>query len=490
MRQIMDVLEEAKTRLNLVFLDACRNNPYARSFRSASDGLNRINAPSGTLISFATRPGNVAADGTGRNGLYTGALLEQMNNQSLPIEQVLKKVVTQVKAASNNLQEPWMEGSIEGEFCFGECVMTTAQNGSAMPLPPIKPMASLPACTGSKLELWDKCIGNIKYPNNNLYYGEFQKGKRHGYGRMRILAIGQSDPMNIRSVVPATFEGNFKDGSINGRGILLLDSGERFEGEFLNNQFIGNGTESTITSTPTNPIVRPASSTPTHVLKDCKECPELVVIPADSFGMGSKKTTQPVHIVQVREFLLGKTEITQGQWKAVMGNNPAFFNRCGDDCPVEQVSWEDAQAFTKKLSQKTGRQYRLPSEAEWEYAARAGSDEKWSYVDEKVQSLDFAWYSLNSDKKIHAVATKRPNAFGLFDMHGNVWEWAQDCWNADYTNAPTDGTAWITGDCSRHAKRGGSWSALARYLNPAYRVDEAGTVRSHKIGFRVARSLQ
>jgi hypothetical protein len=121
MRQIMDVLEDAKTRLNLVFLDACRNNPYARSFRSASDGLNRINAPSGTLISFATRPGSVAADGTGRNGLYTGALLEQMNNQSQPIELVLKRVVSQVKSASNSQQEPWMEGSIDGDFCFGNC---------------------------------------------------------------------------------------------------------------------------------------------------------------------------------------------------------------------------------------------------------------------------------------------------------------------------------------------------------------------------------
>lgn len=128
-RQIMDVLDDAKTRLNLVFLDACRNNPYARSFRSAADGLNRVNAPSGTLISFATRPGSVASDGIGRNGLYTSALLQQMNNQSQPIEQVLKRVVSQVKSASNSQQEPWMEGSIEGEFCFGECGKLMAQSG-------------------------------------------------------------------------------------------------------------------------------------------------------------------------------------------------------------------------------------------------------------------------------------------------------------------------------------------------------------------------
>ena len=120
-RQIMDVLTDAKTRLNLVFLDACRNNPYARTFRNANEGLSKVAAPSGTLISFATRPGSVAEDGVGRNGLYTGALLQQMGNPNQSIEQVLKRVVTAVKAGSKNQQEPWMEGSIEGEFCFGDC---------------------------------------------------------------------------------------------------------------------------------------------------------------------------------------------------------------------------------------------------------------------------------------------------------------------------------------------------------------------------------
>jgi simple sugar transport system substrate-binding protein len=122
--QIMDVLAEAKTRLNLVFLDACRDNPYARSFRTSSRGLSRESAPSGTLISFATKPGSVAADGTGRNGLYTSVLLEQLKNSNQPIEQVLKKVVSGVRVASKNQQEPWMEGSIEGDFCFGGCGQT------------------------------------------------------------------------------------------------------------------------------------------------------------------------------------------------------------------------------------------------------------------------------------------------------------------------------------------------------------------------------
>lgn len=118
MRQIMEIMEDAKTRLNLAFLDACRNNPYARSFRSGADGLARVSAPSGTLISFATRPGSVAADGTGRNGLYTTHLLQAMDSPNLQVELMLKRVTSSVKQASQGRQEPWMEGSIEGDFYF------------------------------------------------------------------------------------------------------------------------------------------------------------------------------------------------------------------------------------------------------------------------------------------------------------------------------------------------------------------------------------
>jgi branched-chain amino acid transport system substrate-binding protein len=128
-RQVMDILSEAKTRMNLVFLDACRDNPYARSFRSGSRGIAKENAPSGTLISFATRPGSVAGDGDGRNGLYTSVLLEQIKQSNQPIEQVLKRVVSGVKVASKGQQEPWMEGSIEGDFCFGQCGLTNQPTG-------------------------------------------------------------------------------------------------------------------------------------------------------------------------------------------------------------------------------------------------------------------------------------------------------------------------------------------------------------------------
>ena len=167
---------------------------------------------------------------------------------------------------------------------------------------------------------------------------------------------------------------------------------------------------------------------------------------------------------------MGKTEVTQGQWKVVMGNNPGFFSQCGDICPVEQINWDDAQEFARRLSQKTGKQYRLPTEAEWEYASRAGTDTTWSFGDDENQLGNHAWYTKNSNNKTHPAAEKRPNAFGLFDMYGNVWEWTQDCWNSNYSGAPTDGSAWITGDCSRRVVRGGSWSNAPKDFRAAVRI--------------------
>lgn len=146
MRQIMDVLGDAKTRLNLVFLDACRNNPYARSFRSGSNGLSKVDAPTGTLISFATRPGSVASDGDGRNGLYTEHLLKAMEVQGLQIELALKRVVSAVKGASGGRQEPWMEGSIEGDFYFSP--VGTGSGTQVATIPP----ASSPQGDGFSLD--------------------------------------------------------------------------------------------------------------------------------------------------------------------------------------------------------------------------------------------------------------------------------------------------------------------------------------------------
>ena len=228
------------------------------------------------------------------------------------------------------------------------------------------------------------------------------------------------------------------------------------------------------------------------VLKDCPACPTMIKVPAGEFVMGSSPSEAgrysdegPQHRVAVRSFSMGKTEVTQAQWRAVMGSNPSHFTSCGDDCPVEGVSWDEAQQFVVRLSSQTGHGYRLPSESEWEYACRAGSQQQYCGSD-NVE--DVAWFDSNSRATTHAVALKRPNAWGLYDMSGNVWEWTQDCWNANYNGAPTNGLAWAQGDCSRRVVRGGSWYFIPRYLRAAYRDWGPTADRYGNYGFRVART--
>ena len=229
-----------------------------------------------------------------------------------------------------------------------------------------------------------------------------------------------------------------------------------------------------------------------RTFKDCPDCPEMVEIPAGSFAMGSNSgepDEKPLHNVTIAyPFAIGKTEVTQAQWRAVMGNNPSYFEACGDDCPVEQVSWDDVQDFIKALNAKTGKQYRLPSEAECEYACRAGDQQDYCGSDnaDKV-----AWNSYNSGsiffRTPHPVATKLPNAFGLYDMSGNVWEWVEDNYHANYNGAPADGSAWMNG--AMHVLRGGSWGYDQPYSRAAARSKFGANYRYYSYGFRLVRTL-
>nr|WP_242492664.1 formylglycine-generating enzyme family protein [Methanolobus psychrotolerans] len=219
---------------------------------------------------------------------------------------------------------------------------------------------------------------------------------------------------------------------------------------------------------------------------------EFVLIPAGEFEMGSDdgdSDERPVHEVTIgKAYYLGKYEVTQEQWVEIMGNNPSRFK--GDNNPVEQVSWNDVQEFVKKLNAKEGTdKYRLPSEAEWEYAARAGTTTRYSFGDSESKLGDYAWYGGNSGDKTHPVGQKKPNPWGLYDMHGNVWEWCQDRWHDSYENAPTDGSAWEDGSSSGRVRRGGSWVSDARYCRSASRNGSNPDCSSDSIGFRLLRAV-
>lgn len=226
--------------------------------------------------------------------------------------------------------------------------------------------------------------------------------------------------------------------------------------------------------------------------KDCPGCPEMVELPPGSFAMGSNNgepDERPLHNVTIaKPFAIGKTEVTQQQWQAVMGNNPSYFSDCDDTCPVEQVSWDDVQTFIKKLNDKTGKQYRLPSEAEWEYACRAGNQQEYcgSETADNVSWNNFNIGGLFS-KRPHPVATKQANAFGLYDMSGNVWEWVEDTYHDNYKGAPEDGSAWMNG--SMHVLRGGSWGYDPNFGRAAARSKFSANFRYFSYGFRLAQTL-
>lgn len=223
--------------------------------------------------------------------------------------------------------------------------------------------------------------------------------------------------------------------------------------------------------------------------RDCADCPEMLAIPPGSFEMGSNNGStdeKPVHRVNIsRAFALGKTEVTQAQWRTIMGNNPSNFKNCSDNCPVERVSWDDAQIFIQKLNAKTGKQYRLPSEAEWEYACRAGGKNEYCGSNDLAS---VAWHKDNSGGQTHTVAGKQANAFGLFDMSGNVYEWVEDSYQDSYAGAPNDGGAWL-GDGAKRVLRGGSWSVIPQPARAAYRFRNEPDFRGITVGFRLARML-
>ncbi|CAN1211538.1 Sulfatase-modifying factor enzyme domain-containing protein [Tumidithrix helvetica PCC 7403] len=244
---------------------------------------------------------------------------------------------------------------------------------------------------------------------------------------------------------------------------------------------------------------------------------DMMYIPSGEFLMGSAEDEEgsydderPQHKVTVPAFFMGKYPVTQAQYVAIMGKNPSHFKDKPDSYrrPVEQVRWEEANEFCQKLSKKTGRQYSLPSEAEWEYACRAmtsppapqlkGEGSKRVYppfhygetISTKVANYNGEIYGRGEKGEYRQETTPVDyfgvaNDFGLCDMHGNVWEWCLDTWHDNYEGAPTDGSAWTDLNKTSHIRRGGSWDDIPRHCRSAYRFHNSLDFRSFNIGFRV-----
>ncbi|MEW6208628.1 MAG: SUMF1/EgtB/PvdO family nonheme iron enzyme [Acidobacteriota bacterium] len=493
---VLAQMENARNRLNIVILDACRNNPFARSFRSTKNGLASIDAPSGTLIAYATAPGSVASDGgAGRNGLYTEELLRFMQTPDLNIEQVFKRVRIAVQSKTQGKQIPWESSSLVGDFFFSR---TQPAPTPANPVPATDPAAT-------ELSFWESIKNSSDADDFKAYLEKYPSGTFATLAKNRIRTLeasAKSTPPNTSvpsATKPTSIGGFFK--KVFGNPLPLR--GFEFE---------------TVTVDSRGGVKEKRKGQARYFTEDINGVAlEMVEIPGGTFLMGSPDSEAgrdgdegPRHQVTLQSFYMGKFEVTQAQWRAVASlpkvsrdldiatpdnPRPRIPALKGDNYPVEQVSWEDAIEFCARLSKARRREYRLPSEAEWEYACRAGTTTPFAFGETVTAELvnyngQYPYASAPNgtyrEKTTPVGYMDVANALGLYDMHGNVWEWCLDAWHDSYNNAPTDGSAWEkAGDPGKRVLRGGSWSTYGVNCRTAARDWFTPNNRYGNYGFRV-----
>jgi len=219
---------------------------------------------------------------------------------------------------------------------------------------------------------------------------------------------------------------------------------------------------------------------------------EMVPVPGGCYAMGDftgkgDPDERPVHRVCVKDFVIGKYPVSQFEWIGIMGRNPSAYDTCEYGmCPVENVSWNDVQEFLKRLNARSSAKYRLPTEAEWEYAARSGGrNEIWAGTNDPKRLVDFAWFAPNAGYQTHRVGTKKPNGLGLYDMTGNVWQWTADWYAPDYYESSPEQSPTGPPSGSRRVLRGGFWGNLDHMVRTARRIGLSPDVRSPGYGFRL-----
>ncbi|TES90079.1 MAG: hypothetical protein E3J94_05540 [Desulfobacteraceae bacterium] len=483
---VLRKMETAGNRLNIIILDACRDNPFGRSFRSGNRGLAKMDAPTGSILAYATAPGSVAADGIGRNGLYTSKLLKHMMAAGLEIGKLFRQVRIDVMHASGKSQVPWESSSLTGEFSFiPERAIAVVKRPKKEPKQPVlttkvKPRDELELAL-AKIEEKEEARRKTKEALVQKYKQLFEDVKK--YEKIKASDLDKETKMAAWGVLKRKYP-EWADGVEPGDSDTFVS---RALAEDIDVSFLELALDEGIKLTITNSIGM-----------------KFVSIPAGTFMMGSpsdepgRDNDERQHRVTLSKgFYMQATEVTQGQWQSIMGNNPSYFENCGDNCPVEKVSWNDCQDFIRRLNQKEGtNKYRLPTEAEWEYACRAGSTTPFYTgtcisTDQANYDGDYSMPGCprgeDREKTVRA-GSFQPNLWVLYDMHGNVWEWCQD-WYGDYpTGQVTDPKGPSYGDS--RVIRGGGWFNDARYCGSAYRSRNDPDIRGHYgLGFRVARDF-
>ena len=501
---VLRILQEKKgNRVNLIILDACRNNPFeSRSFRTTGGqgviGLTGMSAPSGSVIAYSADAGQVAWDGEGRHSPYTGSLIRHINTPGTTILDVFTRVAADVQNATQHLtspQVPWLSTNL-------------TQNLSLVP--PSDPPYPIPAQSlheAAGLNRTEEVLrllmgGGEVNARNKAGQTPLHVAARFNAGETAEVLLNQRADVNSQDNegnTPLHTAVQYYDHQNNALQIakLLLSKGADVNAR-------NNSSRTPFDIAKLSQAKEIIGVLRGSVFRDCVECPEMVIVPSGSFIMGSPDNEDsrhdnegPRHRVQIEYPLaVGVYEVMFAEWDACVnddgcGEHNAYDQGWGrGNRPVINVNWDDAQSYVRWLSKKTGHTYGLLGESEWEYVARAGTQTPFYFG--STISPEQANYDGTSQKDVSrgmtiSVGSFSANGWGVHDMHGNVWEWVQDCWNDSYAGAPADGSAWESGDCDKHVLRGGSWFDGQGDLRSGNRDSMDPRIRAPDVGFRVAR---
>ncbi len=519
---ILKKMDKAGNAINIVILDACRNNPFEQTIasatrsltfannkhkpssrglkRSSSQGLSRISGPSGSFIAYATAPGHVAADGNGKNGLYTLHLLDFMSQTGLSIEQVFKKVRIGVIKDTQGQQVPWENSSLLGDFYFVE-VDDGVSKSLNMDFMSQNDQEQKKKQQQDQIELqfWSSIEKSNTPALFKSYLDKYPQGHFVEIASIKMEILKQKQ--KTVNVIASSQKRQSPQPKLQPEQNMIIALSEALEVAVVEHK-------------KEQKLVEESQHSPFKTS-------DFVNVSSGCFTMGSpfgeeaRQNDELDHKVCIsNDFKMGKYEVTQAQWRTIMGRNPAYFKGCGTDCPVERVSWNDVQTFIFRLNIISNAHYRLPTEAEWEYAARSGTSTS-TYVGDleldgsnSAPGLDkIAWYSGNTkvkykggkycedwDEKQYAsvrcgtqkVGKKRPNSWGLYDMIGNVWELTND-WYGNFSSKSSHDPQGSKRGSLKVAK-GGNWSDSLQQNRAAARYGFSVKEKSNNLGFRLVRN--
>lgn len=521
---VLAKMESAGNSLNLIILDACRNNPFPKKFRSTNRGLARVEAPIGSLVVYATAPGAVAADGDGRNGVFTGELISQLRSDGLSLTQTIRRTRAAVVKATNGKQVPWESSSLLKDYYFTNKPeaspekVASAETATAIAAPRVEPRIETQTEKAPIIEAApERKAPEVKQPTG-----------------VSSLTIGTNPPDARVRIMNITDK--YKPG-------MSLDRSRSYDVYITREGF-----------EPYRDMVALKDAvTSLHITLKKKGItePEMIPIAGGSFMMGCAESDRqcesyekPARPVNIGPYYISATEITVGQFRDFIsntgyvtdadknsdGNSGCFtwsdsggisrseakwgwdktknWNNPGykqtPDHPVTCVSWNDANSYVQWLAKRTGRAYALPSESEWELAARAGTEGKYGSANKptglcaianvadntqspsgskwasRINCTDYHWFS-------SPVASFPANGFGLFDMQGNAWEWVADTWTDNLSTTPGNGNPYIGTSSGNNDRvlRGGGWNSDATHARLSSRSKGQASGRASMTGFRV-----